>query len=80
MAPPQNLLYVCEICQTVLEEHQCKAVCPNCGRMLDCSDLPILPATAIVQPDGVEPRPGGLGDIVPPPAPDSADDSGATPD
>lgn len=47
MAQP-NLLYVCEICQTILEEHHCKAICPNCGRTFDCSDLPIMYANARV--------------------------------
>ena len=47
MAQP-NLLYVCEICQTLLEEHHCKAICPNCGRTFDCSDLPIMYANARV--------------------------------
>jgi hypothetical protein len=46
--PQPGLLYVCEICQTILQEHHCKAVCPNCGRMFDCSDLPIMAANAQV--------------------------------
>ncbi|MCZ7649425.1 MAG: hypothetical protein M5U26_29905 [Planctomycetota bacterium] len=39
-----DLIYLCEICGSVLDEHHCKAVCPNCGRMFDCSDLPALQA------------------------------------
>lgn len=45
MAQP-DLIYVCEICQTILEEHHCKAICPNCGRTFDCSDLPLMYANA----------------------------------
>ena len=45
MAQPE-LVYVCEICQTILHEHHCKAVCPNCGRMFDCSDLAAMHANA----------------------------------
>ncbi len=45
---PDALIYICEICQTVLDEHHCKAVCPNCGRMLDCSDLALIHANAKV--------------------------------
>jgi uncharacterized Zn finger protein (UPF0148 family) len=44
--PQPGLLYVCEICQTILHEHHCKAICPNCGRMFDCSDLPLMAANA----------------------------------
>jgi hypothetical protein len=43
-----ELVYICEICQTVLEEHHCKAQCPNCGRMFDCSDLPLIPANGAI--------------------------------
>lgn len=39
-----ELLFICEICGTVLNENHCKARCPNCGRTLDCSDLPALQA------------------------------------
>lgn len=55
-----ELIYICEICQTVLEEHHCKAVCPNCGRMFDCSDLPLIPANAMIDAGTSEvvPRPG----------------------
>lgn len=42
----RNFRYICEICGTPLDERHCKARCPNCGRMMDCSDLPALPATA----------------------------------
>ena len=44
--PEPELVFVCEICQTILEAHHCKAICPNCGRMLDCSDLPAMAANA----------------------------------
>jgi hypothetical protein len=44
----RHLIYICEICGTVLDEHHCKAQCPNCGRMFDCSDLPIMRANAMV--------------------------------
>ncbi len=47
-----NFLYICEICDTQLDEHHCKARCPNCGRMLDCSDLPILPANHLSEVPG----------------------------
>ena len=47
-----ELIYICEICQTVLDEHHCKAICPNCGRTMDCSDLPIIHANGEV--DAVE--------------------------
>ncbi|HYG78519.1 MAG TPA: hypothetical protein VEK08_26205 [Planctomycetota bacterium] len=47
----EDLLYICEICQTVLTEHHCKAQCPNCGRMFDCSDLPIMQANAKITDD-----------------------------
>ena len=50
MSNPE-LVYVCEICQTLLDARQCKAICPNCGRMLDCSDLPAMPANARYDPD-----------------------------
>jgi hypothetical protein len=42
--PDRELVFVCEICQTILDAHHCKAICPNCGRMLDCSDLPAMAA------------------------------------
>ena len=43
-----DLLFICEICGSVLDESHCKARCPNCGRTLDCSDLPMLPANGKV--------------------------------
>ena len=46
-----QLIYICEICQTVLQEHHCKAQCPNCGRMFDCSDLPLIPANGVIDGD-----------------------------
>ena len=54
----EDLVYICEICQTVLEEHHCKAVCPNCGRMFDCSDLPLIQANAMIDHDRLIPRSG----------------------
>lgn len=53
MAQP-NFVYVCEICQTLLQELHCKAICPNCGRMFDCSDLPIMMANATVDANSAE--------------------------
>ncbi|HLX63954.1 MAG TPA: hypothetical protein VKX17_21965 [Planctomycetota bacterium] len=52
--PAPNLVYICEICQTILQEHHCKAICPNCGRMFDCSDLPIMLANATIDEDTAE--------------------------
>jgi hypothetical protein len=55
----KELVFVCEICQTILDElHHCKAICPNCGRMFDCSDLPIMAANATADEQGVVLRPG----------------------
>ena len=66
----QRPIYVCEICQTVLDEHHCKAICPNCGRMLDCSDLPGIQANAIREDDGeITPRKGWERDFIPREAP-----------
>jgi hypothetical protein len=48
----EELVYICEICQTVLEEYQCRAVCPNCGRVFDCTDLCLLPANAKISANG----------------------------
>jgi hypothetical protein len=42
----ESLVYICEICQTPLEDHHCTSVCPNCGRTLDCTDLPFIAASA----------------------------------
>jgi hypothetical protein len=63
----EHLIYICEICQTVLDEHHCKAVCPNCGRMFDCSDLPLIAANALIDnDDNVVTRPGtDLSDMLP---------------
>ena len=63
----EHLIYICEICQTVLDEHHCKAVCPNCGRMFDCSDLPLIAANALIdEDDNVVTRPGtDLADMLP---------------
>lgn len=30
--------HVCERCGTVMYDHHCKIVCPNCGYKRDCSD------------------------------------------
>ncbi|HEX8691172.1 MAG TPA: hypothetical protein VF746_01925 [Longimicrobium sp.] len=30
--------HVCELCGTVMFDHNCKIVCPNCGYKRDCSD------------------------------------------
>jgi hypothetical protein len=30
--------HVCECCGTVMYDHNCKIVCPNCGYKRDCSD------------------------------------------
>ena len=64
--PGSELVYVCEICQTLLEEHHCKAICPNCGRMFDCSDLPLMRANAQFIDGHFIPRPGSNPlDVVP---------------
>jgi hypothetical protein len=61
-----ELLFLCEICGMILEQHQCKATCPNCGRTLDCSDLSALTANGAIEirADGearfVPRPPGGL--------------------
>ncbi len=30
--------HVCECCGTVMYDHHCKILCPNCGYKRDCSD------------------------------------------
>ena len=30
--------YVCDICGSLMYEHNCKIVCPTCGYKRDCSD------------------------------------------
>ncbi|HEU0054494.1 MAG TPA: hypothetical protein VFQ39_15005 [Longimicrobium sp.] len=30
--------HVCEMCGTVMFDHNCKIICPNCGYKRDCSD------------------------------------------
>jgi hypothetical protein len=61
-----ELIYICEICGMVLDEHHCKAVCPNCGRMFDCSDLPLIKANARIHDGTVELSAGtNPSDIVP---------------
>jgi hypothetical protein len=67
-----ELIYICEICQTVLDEHHCKAVCPNCGRMFDCSDLPLIQANAKVENDHLVPRTASsMNDLLPKSAPEA---------
>ena len=31
-------VHECELCGTVMYDHNCKIVCPNCGYTRDCSD------------------------------------------
>lgn len=31
-------VHECELCGTVMYDHHCKIVCPNCGYKRDCSD------------------------------------------
>lgn len=31
-------VHTCELCGTVMYDHNCKIVCPNCGYKRDCSD------------------------------------------
>ena len=64
----ERLVYICEICQTILEERSAGMVCPNCGRRFDCSDLPSLRANAKVheEDEGLELTPGGdVGELLP---------------
>jgi len=60
-------LYICEICQTVLELRHGEAVCPNCGRTLDCGDLALLPANGLLdEEDQLVLRPGSdPGELIP---------------
>jgi DNA-directed RNA polymerase subunit RPC12/RpoP len=37
-SPPAPAEWVCERCGARMEERQCKIVCSNCGRFMDCSD------------------------------------------
>jgi hypothetical protein len=77
----KTLVYICELCQTVLEDRGGEEVCPNCGRTLDCTDLGVVRANATMDEQcNVEPvagsdardflpqapRPGDL--VGPPPA------------
>ena len=34
-----NAPIACLLCGAALEPRHCKLVCPNCGAVLDCSDL-----------------------------------------
>ncbi|MEI6233765.1 MAG: hypothetical protein WCT04_11975 [Planctomycetota bacterium] len=61
-----DLKFICEICGSELDGRLCKAICPNCGRMLDCSDLPGMPANLrydaerggwVPRPENFESRP-----------------------
>ena len=55
----KTLLYVCELCQTVLEERSGRVMCPNCGRTLDCTDLPMVRANATLDEEcNLDPCPG----------------------
>ncbi|HEY3321666.1 MAG TPA: hypothetical protein VGP72_14445 [Planctomycetota bacterium] len=45
----EQLVYVCEICQTIVEQRNCCAVCPNCGREFDATDLPVMPANVQIR-------------------------------
>jgi hypothetical protein len=69
----ENLVYICEICQVPLEERQSSNVCPNCGRTLDCSDLPLILAQAkLLEDDRLVLRPGSdPRDLLPPLRPDA---------
>ena len=51
-----ELLFICEICGAVLDQHPCRASCPNCGRTIDSSDLPGMMAAGAVESDGDEIR------------------------
>ncbi|HEY0037292.1 MAG TPA: hypothetical protein VGB66_11420 [Longimicrobium sp.] len=31
-------VHECELCGTVMFDHNCKIICPNCGYKRDCSD------------------------------------------
>jgi ribosomal protein L32 len=31
-------VHECELCGTVMFDHHCKIICPNCGYKRDCSD------------------------------------------
>jgi len=31
-------VHQCELCGTVMFDHNCKIICPNCGYKRDCSD------------------------------------------
>jgi rubrerythrin len=33
--------FICDLCGSIMEERQCKIICPNCGNRFDCSDLNI---------------------------------------
>ena len=58
-----ELIFICEICGMVLNGRHGNAICPNCGRTMDCSDLSTMPATGAVESDYGEvhfvPRPSG---------------------
>jgi len=34
-------IFICDLCGSIMEERQCKIICPNCGNRFDCSDLNI---------------------------------------
>jgi hypothetical protein len=62
----EELLYICEVCGTLLDDNPSRATCPNCGLTLDCSDLAALQANG-----GVRERRGELV-FVPKPLPSGA--------
>ncbi len=61
-----ELIYICELCQTVLDDRGSKQVCPNCGRTFDCSDLPVVTANAELRDDNLVLAPkSDLRDLLP---------------
>jgi hypothetical protein len=62
-----ELFYICELCQTLLDMRHGEAVCPNCGRTLDASDLIVVQANAYADEESeLHPCPGSdLRDFVP---------------
>ncbi len=51
-----DLIFICEICSMVLIGHHGKAICPNCGRTMDCSDLSAMTANGALESDYGEVR------------------------
>ena len=77
-----DLVYICEICQSELtEQHHCKAICPNCGRMFDCSDLPLMRANGRVVDEHFIARPGASPlDLLPDITPDNPTETSSSKD